>query len=298
MLKKEIHTLEEALIWPSKEIYRDVVIFVDNISNGIKSKALDSEPINNKFLNELNLFITEVRGDAESFDKTETLQDNKRFGNPHFRDWLTKIKIKIHAYNEKTVPGVENKEDVVCELTDYFLDSFGERMRLDYGTGHELSFILYLLANEKLGLISSTNDSFDILKTFVTYLQLVRYIQMDFRLEPAGSKGVWGIDDYQFLPLLFGASQLVGNYECPPAQFPYIDPTFFSEYYLFFGLIEFIKRMKTGFLYENSPILFALHKRDSWEAILKYLEEHFENEVLKPFPVAQHIKFGNILKYM
>lgn len=60
-------------------------------------------------------------------------------------------------------------------------------------------------------------------------------------MEPAGSQGVWSLDDYQFIPFIWGSSQLQMNPKIAPEMFcneKTVNDN--ADEYMFLGCIKFI----------------------------------------------------------
>ena len=173
------------------------------------------------------------------------------------------------------------------ELLPYLTSGFGHESRIDYGTGHESTFVIFLYCLFKLGVITAADltvraragaasrgclaaDSLSsppslggelllvkgriesdvipvrplqalVLRGFTAYLRVMRRLQVrctlsgpsepffyahllrlpplrqtEYMLEPAGSHGVWGLDDYHCLVFFWGSSQLIGHPSITP----------------------------------------------------------------------------------
>lgn len=69
----------------------------------------------------------------------------------------------------------------------------------------------------------------------------------------AGSHGVWGLDDYHFLPFLFGSAQLVGHKHLRPKCIH--DPDIvdaFAKDYMYLACIQFINSVRPYLLLVDS----------------------------------------------
>ena len=120
---------------------------------------------------------------------------------------------------------IQQNNSMMCiELSGYLEESFGNPVRIDYGTGHETTFIVFLCkifslklphscidCLYQLGLINDSDLKAVVLRIFTGYLAVCRHLQRMYMLEPAGSHGVWSLDDYQMLVFYFGGCQLHGN---------------------------------------------------------------------------------------
>jgi hypothetical protein len=172
------------------------------------------------------------------------------------------------------------------------------------GTGHEASFLALLYGLAALGCFGPADAADLATVAFAKYMDLMRTLQRTYVMEPAGSHGVWGLDDYHCLPFLLGAAQLCPGGGCapPPAlalpsvvqDAAALDPH--RPRYLYAAAIAHVRASKTGAPFsETSPVLHSISLLPSWQKVYAGLLRTFEAEVLGKFPVIQHFLFGSLL---
>ena len=183
------------------------------------------------------------------------------------------------------------------ELAAYLVDSFGNSTRIDYGTGHETTFILFLYCLCKLGHINSNGLASLGLRAFPAYLRVCRKLQRTYWLEPAGSHGVWSLDDYHFLVFLFGSAQLLNHKHIKPKSIHSKDILEgYAKDYMYLNAIAFISDVKVGAPFaEHSPILNDIGELPNWGKVNEGLARMYKVEVLGKLPVVQHFTFGTVL---
>lgn len=60
-------------------------------------------------------------------------------------------------------------KEAIPEVSKYFVECWGNRKRIDYGTGHEASFLAWLYCFDKQGLIKAEDYKAVVIKVFFKY---------------------------------------------------------------------------------------------------------------------------------
>jgi serine/threonine-protein phosphatase 2A activator len=317
-MHKEIKKEQDVKTWEHSIAYAVLIDFLNRCNSLMKSKpnfyllsAQDNDSNGIHATKAVEIIIDFLSEVMDSVRKVPLMEpESSRFGNPAFRSWMSHFvkgilpnwKCSMLAiYSESELYQEIMQQDLLTELSEYLEQSFGSSIRLDYGTGHELAFFAFLCCCEKIKCWSVDQSGSFVNILFLEYLKVVRELQIYFRLEPAGSRGVWGLDDYQFLPFLFGSSQLASSSDNLLSDPDIITrPSVIGKYrdkYLYLDAIAFINTMKSGPLPEHSPILYDISGLPNWEKINNGMIKMYKNEVLGKFPVIQHFLFGRLLPW-
>ncbi|GAA5994533.1 hypothetical protein JCM5350_006388 [Sporobolomyces pararoseus] len=282
--RRKIFTAADLEPWFASRAYTDLETYILQLCHAITRTTV--------------IFLKEAEGWIDGIPLQTTPQ---RFGNKAFRDWLDKLKQRNDDFQKALLATSSDvtPSSILPELSFNFLASFGSGPRLDYGTGHELSFLLWLLSLRLIGILSPQDDQAVVLRIFTAYLDLVRKVQKVFKLEPAGSKGVWGLDDHQHLSYLFGASQLIDNTSLRPSSI--LQPRTLSplaQSYLLPASILHIHALKSGPFSEHSPLLHQIASTvPNWTKVQQGLWKMYKEEVLAKVPVVQHLRFGSLIRW-
>ena len=303
---KSLYTYEEAkklgnqpwLIdkFVASPAYKEILDFIYAIQSKLKGmKKSAMPPTTNECLLQFDPLFERLE---QIFINNPPKKGDARFEDPVFKRFHDELTSKFEQIMYETILSPKNMpNNIIIELKTYFLDSFGNQFRLDYGTGHELNFFCFLLILYKSKVFTENDFPYLIFKILFKYVLFVRKLQVDYMLEPAGARGVWGLDEYQFLPFIFGASQLIGNKEITPKSIKDNDVLIdYKDEFLYLDCVDHIKSVKKGATFpEYAPVLYSITSVKNWEKVASGLVKMYEDDVLKKVVIIQHFYFGSVL---
>ncbi|KAL3107643.1 hypothetical protein niasHT_018841 [Heterodera trifolii] len=292
--KREILGIGDVSKWLNSEAHHKYMGFLRRLNSAVKTVPTTSSNI---IIGETARKIISILDLLEAWINEFPPEDMglQRFGNKSFKKWFERLMSDGQTLLSDLLP--ENLKSAVLEIWPYFMDSFGNSTRIDYGSGHETSFLIFLFCLYEIDVLHSPDDDrASVLRIFHRYLKLVRRLQCEYRMEPAGSRGVHAIDDFQFMPFLFGSAQLIDNKQRLIPDY-YLRSEMVTQHQddnLFFEAIHYINQTKIGPFHEHSNQLYNISAVNTWDRINEGMFKMYEGEVLKKFPVVQHFLFGSL----
>lgn len=333
--ERRIKAEEDMDVWHVSAAHDQIVLFLMRLSEASVNAptpdvAWDAESATKRTNSQdpVELVIALLEKLDAWTDEIEPQTSAQRFGNLSFRTWGKRLEEQMDALHTALLP--EPLQPFALELRAYFFEAFGSFVRIDYGTGHELNFVAWLDYLHRLHFFVDSTEADAVrriekrlaLEVFPAYLRVVWHLQDRYSLEPAGSHGVWGLDDYQFVPYVLGAAQLRDSTSFTPQSvinrtlYPFVSQpgprsgprisvgatlmytppgTHAPIPNLYISSLARIHSLKRGAFAEHSPLLTDISSNvPSWYKVYTGMLKMYDAECLLKQPVVQHFVFGGV----
>jgi len=163
---KEINSDADVAIFNASVACDRILAFILLLNESVKGKTCLDQDIHRSQNTEGILGLLDV---FESWiEAIPPSTGPRRFGNVAFRQWIARLE-EVWTWKKaadcKEGPGLlynympQDCHPALVEITPYLLGAFGSGQRLDYGTGHELSFAAFLCTLFLLRVLDPAQDA-------------------------------------------------------------------------------------------------------------------------------------------
>lgn len=173
--RKKIQTGDDLKRFLESEAVKDFVAFILSLNEGITGKKLSEKMHVSEAVQKLADVIDTL---GVWVDEIPPMEQSLRYGNPSFRTWFARLAEQGLGLMQSVLP--DPVKQAAIEITPYFIDSFGNPTRIDYGTGHETTFCALLYCFARLGVFTSEDRQALVGLVFNKYLNLMRRIQTTY----------------------------------------------------------------------------------------------------------------------
>ncbi len=172
--EKMIHGAPEFLKWQKSKAYQLLLSFILALQEETKSKANNSDCQVSKTVESILSSLETLNVLVDEVPPTDT---TSRYGNKSYRVWSSRMeetapqlmKAILLSTSLDLHKALAENEDCCKELAIQFSSCFGNNTRIDYGSGHEASFLWWLCHLHVLKVLSKPDFTALVTKVFSRY---------------------------------------------------------------------------------------------------------------------------------
>lgn len=125
--------------WIHSDTHQQVVDYVSDLNDAVTGVKLSDPVRTSPAVDALEVILRDI--EQVYHDTPPVDNGNSRFGNPAFRTFYDRVQQRAPELHQ-SLPGLDPK--FIPELSVYLQESWGNRTRVDYGSGMELNFLCWL----------------------------------------------------------------------------------------------------------------------------------------------------------
>lgn len=138
--RKRILSKQHLEAFQASPTHADVIGFIEELNGSIVGLKISEAGPSSAATSSLLALLEEI--DAIALTTPPVDNAGSRFGNPAFKEFYDKVQAALPGLHEKHVKAVPAVH--VAELCAYLSEAWGNRTRIDYGSGMELNFVCWL----------------------------------------------------------------------------------------------------------------------------------------------------------